>query len=625
MVKCDFIRKLKRNSNISLMSLMMFIIFGFLSTYALSWVLPIGYNRLALNNSLFSLLCWFLFTILFKICFRRMTCRSLVCSGLLGTFFALCLIFGCQISQYDKLLSFRPGFFWGFVGAFLFCTAVLNRLLFFALDVCSSEEKRESLFPSLFVPCRRNFFLTWAILFLCWIPCLLALWPGVYAYDGPNQLAQVFVGKVYDAHQPVLHTWFIAMCFRLGHRIGSDNAGMAIYSIFQMIVLSFALAWICYTLCRHSAPHLVQAVTFLLFAFFPMVPTMAVSTTKDIPFVAALAVFLCLSWDLVMDASAFFHTPLKIVCFLLCAFAIIALRSNGIYFLTFAAVFYILFIKGHRLPVLLLCVTYILFSFLLTGPIYQSMHVIPVDFREALSIPVQQVARVCRDQPNKITPAEREIINRAITPKAQAHYSPRLSDPVKGGVNTQYLRAHKRLVLRVYCSLGKRCPGTYLEAFLCNSLGFWYTDTDYQSKSVWIPTSYIEFSEKTHMPANWCHVTRQSVIPGLEEFYEGVALRQTVNSIPGFSMLMNCGFPVWILLTCIMLCIFRKQYHLLPLFAVLFGFWGTLLLSPAVLFRYGFPLFICVPLAIGLAFSRKKDVEASLPQDAKVCANPADI
>lgn len=130
MVECDFIRKLKRNSNISLISLMMFIVFGFLSTYSLSWILPIGYNRLALNNSLFSLLCWFLFTILFKICFRRTACRSLVCSGLLGAFFALCLIFGCQISQYDKLLSFQPGFFWGLLGAFLFCTAVLNRLFF---------------------------------------------------------------------------------------------------------------------------------------------------------------------------------------------------------------------------------------------------------------------------------------------------------------------------------------------------------------------------------------------------------------------------------------------------------------------------------------------------------------
>ena len=61
---------------------------------------------------------------------------------------------------------------------------------------------------------RALFFILWGILLLAWLPAYLALFPGTFGYDVPEQMQQFFGEMPLTAHHPVLHTWLVAFSFR---------------------------------------------------------------------------------------------------------------------------------------------------------------------------------------------------------------------------------------------------------------------------------------------------------------------------------------------------------------------------------------------------------------------------
>lgn len=135
--------------------------------------------------------------------------------------------------------------------------------------------------------------LTAGILF-CWLPCWLAYYPAIYSYDGEPQLIQ-YTTHTFNNHHPIFHTLFLGGCYSAGkflraHGIPID--GMALYALLQMICLAWSMAKCVQFLAsrRIGKPYLL--LTFLWFAFFPVHPLMAVSTTKDTLFTAFLLLFL---------------------------------------------------------------------------------------------------------------------------------------------------------------------------------------------------------------------------------------------------------------------------------------------------------------------------------------------
>lgn len=592
------------HSGLSPRRAVLYALFSFLGVYGLTWALPTGGNALLVGNSVLALALGAGLWLLFAVCLRRWDRRSLLCSGVLGAALACFQVAGCQISQYDALSLSRPGLYVGVLGMAVLFAAVLNGI-FTRPAPPPASAGAPSRWGFLFAPSAKRWLALWALLFACWVPCLLAVFPGIYAYDGPTQVAQWLSNHVMIAQHPPLHTLFISMCFDLGRRVfGSNEAGMAVYSILQMLGLSAALAFLCHTLARRGAPRPVQAGAVLFFALFPMVPVMAVSSTKDILFCAVLVVAVCCVWDMAADSAGFFGSVFQQARFAGALCLLVALRNNTVYFLALSLPFFFGLCKGHRVHAAALCAAGIAFSFILTGPVYQAAGVIPGDFREAMSVPAQQLARTVRDHGAALTAQERASIARFIPEEALAAYVPRIADPVKNHFQTKYFQNHKREFAKTYLGLLAKYPGTFAEAFLCNSLGFWYPDTAYQSHSIWQPTIYVEYFNKEHMDADRLPIVRRPLLPGLAPLYEGVALRQAANRVPGLSVCMGGGFAAWGMLAAAALCICRRQYRLLLPLAMLAAFWITLLLSPAVLYRYAFPLICCLPVALSILFGR---------------------
>lgn len=78
-----------------------------------------------------------------------------------------------------------------------------------------------------------------ALIFVCWLPVMLAYWPGISAYDIYTQIFEVFEDD-YTNRNPLLHTLILGAFYRLGEGLGSAALGYALFILMQMAVMAGA-------------------------------------------------------------------------------------------------------------------------------------------------------------------------------------------------------------------------------------------------------------------------------------------------------------------------------------------------------------------------------------------------
>lgn len=70
--------------------------------------------------------------------------------------------------------------------------------------------------------------------------------------------------------------------------------------------------------------------------------------------------------------------------------------------------------------------------------------------------------------------------------------------------------------------------------------------------------------------------------------------------IPGVGLIYSIAMAFWLIAAGIFYCIRKKRYRMAAPFFLLVGLWGTLMLSPVVVFRYGYPLIISLPVVYAM-------------------------
>ena len=143
----------------------------------------------------------------------------------------------------------------------------------------------------------RLFFKTWfwqSVILISWLPCFLAYFPGIYSYDGEPQLIQYTTGKL-DNHHPILHTLILGECYDLGQWFkanGINIDGLAFYTVIQVLLLSFALAYVLEFLVNKKVGSIFVILSAMYICLFPTMPLMAISSTKDTFYTAFFILFI---------------------------------------------------------------------------------------------------------------------------------------------------------------------------------------------------------------------------------------------------------------------------------------------------------------------------------------------
>ncbi len=475
-----------------------------------------------------------------------------------------------------------------------------------------------------------------AVIFLCWFPVFLAYYPSVFAYDAEGQLYQVIAGD-YSTHHPLLHTLFLGAFFRLGETSGSYSAGMAVHSVVQMLLMAAAFGWALSYLYQRRIGRRARILLLLFYAFFPVNSVLALSTTKDVLFSALVMLCTVCLYRMVCDRGMRVGRKEQAVYIVLAVFMLL-FRNNAVYaFVVSVPVLYIgmgkikkraeteneggmqnkaagslsgggtqsgkaedgdLWSRSAR-SVYLRMTLFILALFAVGSFSLKAVtHAKNGSPREMLSVPLQQMARTRVSAEEKLEPQMRQELEKYISSEwVFAAYNPHLADPVK---NRAVIHDNPGGLIVTWMKLGLKHPAVYIDAFLDNSLGLWFLQDTSHAQVYGIGTEsgfgYLSTDNRT-MPAG-CEIVEHSFLPGLRALMEKIVSDNAYSKLPVVRILFAPALYWWLLYLCIVTAVYRKRYREIFPLVFLTAYYLTLLLSPAVLVRYMYPIIATIPVIL---------------------------
>lgn len=222
------------------------------------------------------------------------------------------------------------------------------------------------------------------ILILCWLPALLSLFPGAFAYDARNEWEQVAQGHI-NAHHPVIHILWAGGLVETMHTLtGNYNVGIALYTLMQMLLLAYVFATVVHFMREVGLPVVFCLFALIFYSLSPTVQLFAISTTKDVPFSAAFLMFFLYMIRFYCKRGSFYNQAENWVYFGLWAFMTMIFRNNGLYVVMLTLIIMVadcLRRKRFRRQFCSLLAVLALMYGLYTGPIYRILHIAPGGYR----------------------------------------------------------------------------------------------------------------------------------------------------------------------------------------------------------------------------------------------------
>ncbi len=522
-----------------------------------------------------------------------------------GFLFALSCVLGRMLQKEGRTCRTLAGLSKGLL-ALIFMTivsSVLVMLLFKGLSKLRDGRLKSRISGKEYS--NLSVFLFYAgVILLCWIPVFLAYYPSVFAYDAEGQLYQVLAHD-YSTHHPLLHTLFLGAFFNLGNELfHSYSAGMALHSAAQMLLMAGIFGWAEMVLYKERTSWVMRFILLAFYALFPANSVLALSTTKDVLFSGLTLLHMLVLYLWVQERCT---GRRKIVTgYILLSVMMLLFRNNAVYaYLVSQPVVLFLWKKSGKTGWKKYMTAALLSLVFFAAGLKAATGARNGSPREMLSVPLQQMARTRVMHEEEIEDVMREKLNAYLPAEwVFAAYNPHLADPVKGRA---VIHDDPAGLIRTWAQLGVRFPLTYADAFLDNSIGYWYIADQNHAEIYGVGTEsgfgYLSTDNRT-MPAG-CEIVEHSLAPGLRVFMERIVSDNEYRKIPVFSVIFSPAFYWWLLCFYIAFCLYRKEYKLLLPVLFLAVYYLTLLLSPTVLIRYMYPFVVSVPTMLCLISAKK--------------------
>lgn len=426
---------------------------------------------------------------------RSALCFDVVFAFILGFSFAIGTSF-FELGYFDWAVS---RWISGVVNSIcLFIFFVVLRWILTAFGTSREKTRRKNFEISLLRSICNNWkyiLLIAAILFLCWLPYLIAIYPGNLSNDTTGQLAMFYSlmqGGDYGLadHHPIFDTMVFGAIVYAGQALfGTFQAGVCLCMVLQMLAtaLTFGVA-VSIAQNRWNTSRTFCWIVVVVLALFPLIPLIVTSLSKDTFSGWIYLWFFLFFLDLVMcnnlqnncavgersgdnadgekvgctnfSPGWSFVVAFTLICLLLCLS-----KKTGIYLVGGILVFYLLFTKQSwrskaRLLIPLILSTLLMFA--LMPSIFKAADVQSGSKKEMLAIPIQQSAliyiRHATDMPFDQQQQLEEIFDEE---KLLAEYNSFIIDPSKDSAVFTSVAAYAKL----YAAQALQYPDVYLDAW----------------------------------------------------------------------------------------------------------------------------------------------------------------
>lgn len=455
------------------------------------------------------------------------------------------------------------------------------------------------------------------VILLAWLPYMLIFYPANLGPDGLDEIAQVVGNKagcwtaktvqfpedatsILNNHHPIVYTLLLGIAFKFGKWIGDVNVGIFLLALFQAVVLAGMLSYVLQLLRRMEIPNIVYRLVISFFMFWPVIPMYAITLTKDTLFTVTILYLTAMTIEMRIWRDSFWKSKSKAIKLMLCMVAMTLLRNNGVYIVAIMlVVLAIMERKNIKRIGVIFGIPIVLYSILFIRILLPAFNIPNGSPREMLSIPIQQISRYAVEwgiegfEEDEIDAIDGVFnIQNDIT-TLQKKYNPTLSDPVKGLYRKDASKEAKKEFFLVWMKLLRRHPGTFINATINNN--------------------YPLFSSKYNNGMYYFGVIKKAEVYGIYNTEWSKTARETVRSILQYarscnltSWMFSVGYWDYVILLCMIYFIYKKQYHMLIVFAPILINILTCIAGPIIYMRYAFQWIIVVPLLFSVVIYNEK-------------------
>lgn len=458
---------------------------------------------------------------------------------------------------------------------------------------------------------KHPFLFSVVFIIICWLPYIISFYPIILSPDPSYQIKQFFGIRtkyadysiliddnvVITNHHPVTHTALLGGCLKLGELMGNDNLGLFFYSIIQMTFLVTTLAFSIYYMQKMNLKTKYLFGVLLLYALVPMFPLYAMSGVKDVIFGTLIFLYLIFLHNYIKvkgDYKWWQYILIILLLILICLF-----RNNGIHTLILSLPFLLFVVRKKWKEILIVMICVFGFYGVFDKIVLPYFKITPGSIRETLSVPFQQTARLVKYHSDDLTSEEIEVIDKILGYDDLAErYNPELSDPVKNEYNKYATNEDLKEYFKVWFSGLIKHPGTYIEATMNNTYGYFYPE-----KTNWYV--YYKYDDRI-------------VEDGFSYSYNSLGTLRNVLSnyavcfpyIPVIGLISNIGFNVWIILVLLTYAIYKKLYKNIVILSPVLALILVCILGPAnTYFRYALPFIFAMPFIFAVFLEKQsKDI-----------------
>lgn len=526
--------------------------------------------------------------------------RLLIISIIMGLYFAFTSVFGAYYEgaakgeRYAEVLDFTfnnfiislkyiPALWFLFLSAVLFIFIQIPKLY----NNYINRQENYTEMPKIF----NRFYKIWLFIFICWLPYFILLYPGYVFWDAAWQIEQLFSER-FNSHHPLLTTLYMYFIYFYYKISNNGLLSVAVYVVlFQMIPLSFIYAYMINKLNNiYNVNKMIVVFLILFAALYPANPLISIAVEKGILFLIFLILFIIKIIEMSENVSLL-HSKKHIIFLIITGILLCLTRNNVIYGFILAIPILLFFAKGYRKYILISFAGIFIGYILLNTALIKVTHAEKGAFRESMSMPLQQIARVYKYHKDELNKDEIIFVSKAVYNKALNNYVPRWADEVKVGADSKFLKTKE--FITGYIKLGLKYPETYLNSILI------------MTSSLWNPfenTFYMEGLPIIMRDLNNLNIKYNDYFKHKNEIFNDylfkTQLRVNKNNSMALFVLFNQSFLFYIFIFAfIYFALYRlNKYNFIIL--ILLCYAATFLLGPIINFRYTYFFAALIPMLI---------------------------
>lgn len=402
------------------------------------------------------------------------------------------------------------------------------------------------------------------IMFLCWLPIIIANFPGSVPFDGMTQLLEHFGRIPHYGHHPVFITRLYGFIVQLGAAIHSENFGVFLVVVFQVIFCAIVFSGVCKYILDIGCPKWTYWVLTFFYGLFPVFGSYVSSVLKDTFYMASVTWFSLELAKLVVGFRTNEQYILKTSSLIKLGASSLLMclsRKEAKILVALTMIYVTLVLIRHFgrnnkniKPVLIVLVLVLIINGAFNFFVHNIMGVPKGEIAEALSIPFQQTARYVSEYSDEVTDEEKAAIDLVLPyDKIAESYDPELSDPIKGKMKSGVSKREYLIYAKTWLSMGLKKPLVYIAATWNNIYG--YFDPFYKGRSV------IQYDIDHSQTARW-NTEELDIYFVFEDSDYRVFVIDVLNKsrdIPVLSMLYNPGFYFWIITALMIYCIVKRK------------------------------------------------------------------